>query len=96
MFYINLYRYYDNFVVNISEVFEGYIMVSVREFLWEIYNVKVKIVLNLRKFKLFFVFRRGLRTFFNEDEMVNMMEEELGFEVYRVSFNEISRLDKFV
>lgn len=88
-------RYHDNLAVNISEVPEGYTMASVREFLWEIYNVKVKTVLNLRKPKLLLVSRRGSRTFLNEDEMVNMMEEELGLEVYRASPNETSRLDKF-
>jgi len=92
---MNLCRYHDNLAVNRSEVPEGYTMASVREFLWNIYNVTVKTRLNLQKPKVLLVSRKGSRMFLNEDEMVKMMEQELGLEVHRALPNDTMSLDKF-
>lgn len=88
-------RYHDNLAVNNSEVPEGYTMASVRKFLWNTYNVKVKTALNLQKPKVLLVSRKGSRMFLNEDEMVKMMEQELGLEVHRALPNDTMSLDKF-
>ncbi|KAH9606323.1 hypothetical protein KSS87_000238 [Heliosperma pusillum] len=70
-------------------------VVGLRQFLWKTYNVKVKTALNLQKPKVLLVSRKGSREFLNEDEMVNMMENDLGFQVYRALPNETSNLNKF-
>lgn len=88
-------RYHDNLAVNSSEVPEGYTMASVREFLWNTFNVSVKTKLNLQKPKVLLISRKGSRMFLNEDEMVKMMEQELGFEVHRALPNDTMSLDKF-
>ncbi|XP_074290823.1 xylan glycosyltransferase MUCI21-like isoform X1 [Silene latifolia] len=88
-------RYHENLAVNSSKVPLGYTMQNFRQFLWKTYKVKVKTALNLEKPKLLLISRKGSRMFLNEDEMVRMMEEELGFQVYRALPNETSDLSKF-
>ncbi|XP_074320242.1 xylan glycosyltransferase MUCI21-like [Silene latifolia] len=88
-------RYHENLAVNRSKVPLGYTMQSFRQFLWKTYNVKVKTALNLKKPKVLLVSRKGSREFLNEDEMVHMMENDLGFQVYRALPNETSNLNKF-
>ncbi|CAO2835901.1 unnamed protein product [Amaranthus hypochondriacus] len=88
-------RYHNNLAVNSSDAPVGYTMQDVKRFLWNTYNVKVKTILYLKKPKVLLFARRASRTFLNENEMVHMMENELGFEVYKALPNETKKLDKF-
>lgn len=88
-------RYHDNLAVNSNDAPLGYTMQDFRQFMWNTYNVKVKTKLNLKRPKVLLISRRASRTFLNEVEMVNMMEQELGFQVYRALPNETKKLDKF-
>ncbi|KAK9689315.1 hypothetical protein RND81_09G051600 [Saponaria officinalis] len=88
-------RYHENLAVNSSKAPKRYTMQTFRQFLWQTYNVNVKTKLNLQKPKVLLVSRKGSRTFLNEDAMVNMMEADLGFQVYRALPNETSDLGKF-
>lgn len=88
-------RYHDNLAVNSNDAPLGYTMQDVRQFLWNTYHVKVKTKLNLKRPKVLLISRRSSRIFLNENEMVNMMEKELGFQVYKALPNETKNLEKF-
>ncbi|KAI7751139.1 hypothetical protein M8C21_008256, partial [Ambrosia artemisiifolia] len=80
--------------INSSEVPKGNSMIEFRKFLGIAYGLKITNVSNTAP-RLLLVSRRKTRSFLNEDELVDMMEE-LGFDVVVVrSPKKMSNLERF-
>lgn len=87
---------FHNFLsINVtSDINPGdYSMLNFKQFLRESYNLK-EIQVDARKPKLLLISRVKSRSFLNEDEMINMMEE-LGFDIVIARPNQMSNLSKF-
>ncbi|KAK1382829.1 protein O-linked-mannose beta-1,4-N-acetylglucosaminyltransferase 2-like [Heracleum sosnowskyi] len=87
---------FHNFLsINISSIVNpgGYSMLNFKQFLRESFNLK-EIHVDTRRPKLIFISRVKSRTFLNEKEMVNAMEE-LGFSVFIARPNQMSNLTIF-
>jgi protein O-GlcNAc transferase len=87
-------NYHDNLALYPTEIPGGYSMFDFKHFLRKSYNLKIKNVSDIIKPKLILISRPKTRTFMNEEEMVDMMEE-LGFQVVVATPNRMSNLDKF-
>uniref|UniRef100_A0A2N9IL12 Glycosyltransferase 61 catalytic domain-containing protein n=1 Tax=Fagus sylvatica TaxID=28930 RepID=A0A2N9IL12_FAGSY len=87
-------KYHDNLALYPTEIPGGYSMFDFKHFLRETYNLKIKNVSEIIKPKLILISRPKTRTFMNEDEIVDMMEE-LGFQVDVATPNRMSNLEKF-
>uniref|UniRef100_A0A2N9IG88 Glycosyltransferase 61 catalytic domain-containing protein n=1 Tax=Fagus sylvatica TaxID=28930 RepID=A0A2N9IG88_FAGSY len=87
-------KYHDNLALYPTEIPGGYSMFDFKHFLRKSYNLKIKNVSDIIKPKLILISRPKTRTFMNEEEMVDMMEE-LGFQVVVATPNRMSNLDKF-
>ncbi|GMY31164.1 alpha-1,3-arabinosyltransferase XAT3-like isoform X1 [Fagus crenata] len=87
-------KYHDNLALYPTEIPGGYSMFDFKHFLRETYNLKIKNVSEIIKPKLILISRPKTRSFMNEDEIVDMMEE-LGFQVDVATPNRMSNLEKF-
>ncbi|XP_071740238.1 xylan glycosyltransferase MUCI21-like [Rutidosis leptorrhynchoides] len=92
-------KFHKHLSINSSEVPKGNSMIDFKKFLGKIYGLKIMIDdLGMYRNKeplLLLISRRKTRSFLNEDEIVDMMEE-LGFDVVVVRSNKkMSNLDKF-
>ncbi|GMY31168.1 alpha-1,3-arabinosyltransferase XAT3-like isoform X2 [Fagus crenata] len=88
-------KYHDNLALYPIEIPGGYSMFDFKHFLRETYNLKIKNVSEIIKPKLILISRPKTRTFMNEDEIVDMMEE-LGFQVDVATPNRMSNLENVI
>ncbi|CAI9295405.1 unnamed protein product [Lactuca saligna] len=88
-------KYHGNLALNPDSIPGGHTMLEFKEFLRQTYGLKIKNAKEIDKPTLLLVSRKKSRTFENEDEMVEMMEE-IGFQVVVIrKTKEMMNLDEF-